>query len=101
MFQRVRLTLSRRKTIENMIFAGHTQLNVALAIGRTIARWRTQIVACHQTHVSIGPTEAINNLIKPVKPTAFGFRRFQNYRIQALPYIAQPNWDLPTTITPH
>jgi len=69
-------------------------------LGRTIARWRTQIVAWHQAHVSNGPTEAINNLIKRVERTAFGFRRFQNYRIRALLYAGRPNWNLLDTITP-
>ncbi len=43
--------------------------------GRTIGTWRDQIVAWHQAHVSNGPTEAINNLVKRVKRTAFGFFR--------------------------
>jgi len=47
-------------------------------LGRTIGRWRDQIIAWHQAHVSNGPTEAINNLIKRVKRTAFGFRRFEH-----------------------
>ena len=41
-------------------------------LGRTIAKWRTQIV-WHRSHVSNGPTEAVNNLEKRVKRVAFGF----------------------------
>lgn len=33
------------------------------SLGRTITRWRDQIVAWHQARVSNGPTEAVNNLI--------------------------------------
>jgi transposase len=69
-------------------------------LGRTIGKWRDQIVAWHQAHVSNGPTEAINNLIKRVKRTAFGFHRFKNYRIRALLYAGKPNWDLLNAITP-
>ena len=69
-------------------------------LGRTITRWRTQIAAWHQAHVSNGPTEAANNLIKRVKRVAFGFTRFRNYRIRALLYAGKPNWDLLATITP-
>ena len=36
-------------------------------LGRTIAKWRHQIVAWHRSHVSNGPTEAVNNLVKRVK----------------------------------
>lgn len=41
-------------------------------LGRTIVRWRHQIAAWHQAHVSNGPTEAINNLIKRVKRSRSG-----------------------------
>ncbi len=69
-------------------------------LGRTLARWHSQIVAWHQAHVSNGPTEAINNLIKRIKRIGFGFRRFRNYRIRALLYAGKPNWALLDTITP-
>ena len=69
-------------------------------LGRTIKRWRDQIVAWHRSHVSNGPTEAVNNLIKRVKRVAFGMRRFRNYRIRALLYAGRPNWDLLDTLTP-
>ena len=69
-------------------------------LGRTLARWHSQIVAWHQAHVSNGPTEAANNLIKRIKRIGFGFRRFRNYRIRAVLYAGKPNWDLLATITP-
>jgi transposase len=69
-------------------------------LGRTITRWRTQIAAWHQAHVSNGPTEAANNLIKRVKRVAFGFTSFRNYRIRTLLYAGKPNWTLLPTITP-
>lgn len=69
-------------------------------LGRTIGRWRTQIAAWHQAHVSNGPTVASNNLIKVVKRIAFGFTSFRNYRIRTLLYAGQPNWDLLAAITP-
>ena len=69
-------------------------------LGRTLARWHTQIVNWHRARVSNGPTEAINNLIKRVKRVAFGFRRFAHYRIRALLYAGKPNWALLATITP-
>ena len=70
------------------------------SLGRTLLRWIDQIVAWHRAHVSNGPTEAANNLIKRVKRVAFGMRRFQNYRIRALLYAGKPNWDLLATVTP-
>jgi transposase len=70
------------------------------SLGRTLRRWRDQIVAWHQALVSNGPTEAINNLIKRVKRIGFGLRRFRHYRVRALLYAGAPNWDLLATITP-
>ena len=70
------------------------------SLGRTLIRWKHQIAAWHQAHVSNGPTEAANNLIKRIKRVAFGFTRFRNYRIRVLLYAGRPNWDLLPTITP-
>ena len=70
------------------------------SLGRTLLRWREQIAAWHQAHVSNGPTEAANNLIKRVKRVAFGLTRFRNFRIRVLLYAGRPNWDLLATITP-
>ncbi|MCH7668240.1 MAG: ISL3 family transposase [Acidobacteria bacterium] len=70
------------------------------SLGRTLIRWRDQIAAWHQAHVTNAPTEAANNLIKRIKRIAFGFRQFRNYRIRTLLYAGKPNWDLLATITP-
>jgi transposase len=70
------------------------------SLGRTLTRWRFQIAAWHKSHVTNGPTEAANNLIKRVKRAAFGFRSFAHYRIRALLYAGQPDWSLLATITP-
>lgn len=70
-------------------------------LGRTIARWATQITNWHLSAVTNGPTEGLNNLIKRIKRMAFGFRNFANYRIRALLYAGKPNWTILSTITPH
>jgi transposase len=73
----------------------------ARSLGRTLIRWKHQIAAWHTAHVSNGPTEAVNNLIKRVKRAAFGFTSFRNYRIRSLLYAGKPNWDLLATVRPH
>jgi len=70
------------------------------SLGRTLIRWTDQIAAWHRAHVSNGPTEAANNLIKRIKRVAFGFTKFRNYRTRVLLYAGKPNWDLLATITP-
>jgi transposase len=63
-------------------------------LGRTIKTWFDKIANYHLAKVSNGPTEALNNLIKRIKPVGFGFRNFENYRIRirALLYAGRPNW---------
>lgn len=70
------------------------------SLGRTLKRWRLQIAAWHTAHVTNGPTEAVNNLIKRVKRAAFGFTDFANYRIRSLLYAGKPNWLLLATVRP-
>ncbi|HEY5121760.1 MAG TPA: ISL3 family transposase [Acidimicrobiales bacterium] len=72
----------------------------AHSLGRTLLRWKHQIAAWHEAHVSNGPTEAANNLIKRVKRVAFGFKNFRNYRVRSLLYAGKPNWSLLPIITP-
>ncbi|HEX3824604.1 MAG TPA: transposase [Mycobacteriales bacterium] len=61
-------------------------------LGRTIKTWFDKICNVHIARLSNGPTEAMNNLIKRIKRTGFGFRNFDNYRIRALLYAGKPNW---------
>jgi hypothetical protein len=73
------------------------------SLGRTIVRWREQIVARHQALVSNGPTEAVNNLIKRIKRIkriGFGFRRRPLRTRVLLLYAGKPNWALFVTVTP-
>ena len=69
-------------------------------LGRTLKRWLTQITNWHLAHLSNGPAEAANNLIKRVKRGGFGFTNFRNYRTRVLLYAGRPNWALLPTITP-
>jgi len=70
------------------------------SLGRTLAKWRHEIVAWHRAHFTNGPTEAANNLIKRVKRVAFGFTSFRNYRVRSLLYAGKPNWSLLETVSP-
>jgi transposase len=60
-------------------------------LGRTLENWFDEIVAWHEAHVSNGPTEGMNNLLKRVKRVAFGFTNFENFRIRALLYAGNPS----------
>lgn len=62
------------------------------SLGRTLARWRTEILAHHSTGASNGPTEALNLLIKKVKRAGHGFRSFPNYRLRILLHAGGVHW---------
>ena len=84
--------------IENM--ADESMPEEVRALAGTLRRWRAQIIAWHTAHVTNGPTEEMNNLIKRTKRVGFGFRRFSHYRIRVLLYAGKPNWDLLAGVTP-
>jgi len=67
-------------------------------LGTTLHRWSVKICNYHLARMSNGPTEALNNLIKRIKRTGFGFRNFDNYRIRALLYAGKPNWRILNSI---
>ena len=70
------------------------------SLARTLKKWKEHILAWHKSNVTNGPTEALNNLIKRVKRTAFGFSSFRNYRVRSLLYAGKPRWALLATVTP-
>jgi transposase len=69
-------------------------------LGRTIAKWADQICAWHRSHVSNGPTEAVNNLTKRIKRIAFGIVNFRHHRVRCLLYAGKPDWTLLPTLQP-
>lgn len=62
------------------------------SLGRTLARWRTEILNHHATGASNGPTEGLNLLVKKVKRAGHGFRSFANYRLRILLHAGGVDW---------
>ena len=62
------------------------------SLGRTLGRWRTEILAHHATGASNGPTEGLNLLIKKVKRAGHGFRSFANDRLRILLHAGGVDW---------
>lgn len=62
------------------------------ALGRTLSRWKTEILNHHHTGASNGPTEGLNLVIKKVKRAGHGFRRFDNYRLRCLLHAGGITW---------
>ncbi len=50
----------------------------------TIIRWLDEIVAYFDHRTTSGVVEGINNKLKLIKRSAYGFRNFENYRIRCL-----------------
>lgn len=70
------------------------------SLGRTLSRWRTEILNHHTTGASNGPTEGLNLLIKKVKRAGHGFRSFANYRLRILLHTGGVNWPATRPPTP-
>ena len=62
------------------------------SLGRTLARWRQEILNHHLTGASNGPTEGLNLLVKKVKRAGNGFRCFANYRLRILLHAGGIDW---------
>jgi transposase len=62
------------------------------SLGRTLAAWRTEILAHHDTGASNGPTEGLNLRIKRVKRAGHGFRCFDHYRLRVLLHAGGVTW---------
>ena len=67
-------------------------------LGRTLASWRTEILAHHDTGASNGPTEGLNLCVKKVKRCGHGFRSFEHYRLRVLLHAGGITW--PTRPSP-
>jgi transposase len=62
------------------------------SLGETLARWRAEILAHHDTGASNGPTEGLNLLVKNVKRCGHGFKRFEHYRLRVLLHTGGITW---------
>ena len=64
-------------------------------MGRTLSRWRTEILNHHRTGASNGPTEGTNFCAKQVKRAGRGFTNFGHYRLRVLLYAGGVTWPRP------
>lgn len=62
------------------------------SLGATLARWRSEILAYHDTGASNGPTEGLNLCVKKVKRCGHGFRKFEHYRLRVLLHTGGVTW---------
>jgi transposase len=61
-------------------------------LGKTLKRWRPEILAHHHTGASNGPTEGLNLCVKKVKRAGHGFRCFDHYRLRVLLHAGGVTW---------
>ena len=68
-----------------MTWCADTDIAELHRLARTLDSWREELLAYFDTgHVSNGPTEATNLLIKKSKRSGHGFRNFDTYRLRLL-----------------
>jgi hypothetical protein len=73
---------------------GEDEVEEIRSLGRTLAAWRTEILAPHATGSSNGPTEGLNLCVKRVKRCGLGFRPFKHYRLRVLPHAGGVTWPM-------
>lgn len=61
-------------------------------LGRTLSRWRQEILNHHRTGASNGPTEGNNFCVKQVKRAARGMTTFEHYRLRVLLHAGGVTW---------
>jgi len=62
------------------------------SLAKTLASWRSEILAHHDTGASNGPTEGLNLCVKRVKRCGHGFKRFEHYRLRVLLHAGGVTW---------
>jgi len=62
------------------------------SLGNTLASWRSEILAHHDTGASNGPTEGLNLCVKKVKRCGHGFRSWEHYRLRVLLHAGGITW---------
>jgi transposase len=62
------------------------------SLGKTLAAWRVEILAYHDTGASNGPTEGMNLCVKKVKRAGHGFRTWDHYRLRVLLHAGGVTW---------
>jgi transposase len=62
------------------------------SLGNTLAAWRSEILAHHDTGASNGPTEGLNLCVKKVKRCGHGFRTWEHYRLRVLLHAGGVTW---------
>jgi transposase len=67
-----------------------------MSLATTLKKWRTEILAYHDTGASNGPTEGLNLCVKKVKRCGHGFRRFEHYRLRVLLHTGGITWPVRT-----
>ncbi len=87
-------TVADAATLLDKAIAGCASDEVAevRSLGTTLASWRTEILAHHDTGASNGPTEGLNLCVKKVKRCGHGFRSFDNYRLRVLLHAGGVAW---------
>ena len=85
--------------LDNLIAACATdEVPEIRTFGRTLGRWRQEILNHHRTGASNGPTEGLNFCAKQVKRAGRGFVNFNHYRLRVLLHAGGVTW--PTPIQP-
>lgn len=84
-FYRTRNTSRARETLDTLIFdAKSSAFEEVRRIGRTLKKWRTEILNYFESRLTNARTEAFNNTGKLVMKRAYGYKSHKHYRLRLL-----------------
>lgn len=75
---------ARRYFINLTDFIASLKMDGLMSLRRTLMIWRTEILNYFKRRVTNGKTEGFNRKAKLIQRQAYGFRKFENYRLKLL-----------------
>ena len=82
---------------KTIVGCSHDDVAEIRSLGRTLGRWRTEILNHHHTGASNGRTEAHNLIVEKLRRLGHGYRNLANYRLRLLLHTGV-KWHTPPTV---
>ena len=84
-FYRTRGYKRAKRALHGMLDAmARSQYKEIHKLRKTLLKWRVEILNYFKTRLTNAPVEGFNNVAKTIKKRAYGFKRFENYRLRVL-----------------
>src|SRR5690606_41710511 len=84
-FYRTKNPTRARQSLDDLILQTKlSEFEELKRLGRTLKRWRNEILNYYESRLTNARTEAFNNTGKLVMKRAYGYKSYKNYRLRLL-----------------